>query len=195
MFMKQKIGILNKGKHNIFIGNTIDGFDIGIKDEGEDTLAKRNKIRNTNKQIWSEKWWVKYLFLPIVVILIGGYIIYKLGWNGAVKTTDKIINNKQINTLQNDGNLKEVTHRINRRDTYVDPKLNIAISVLNISHTFYGDAIAYISITKPLNETTEYDNVEPGKVFHFTKEGGNYSIVIKAVNSRWGYVDISILQN
>ena len=41
---KQRIAMLNKGKRNKLIGNTISGYDIGIQDEGEDTLAVGNKI-------------------------------------------------------------------------------------------------------------------------------------------------------
>ncbi len=41
---KTRIGILNQGKNNKFIGNTFVGLDIGIKDEGESTLAQNNKF-------------------------------------------------------------------------------------------------------------------------------------------------------
>lgn len=40
----KRVAILNKGKSNKFINNKISGFDIGIQDEGEDTLALGNKI-------------------------------------------------------------------------------------------------------------------------------------------------------
>lgn len=39
-----RIGILNEGKNNSFINNTVAGFDIGIKDKGEKTEARGNKI-------------------------------------------------------------------------------------------------------------------------------------------------------
>ena len=41
---KKRVGIWNKGQNNKFINNKIGGFDIGIKDEGKDTLAKDNEI-------------------------------------------------------------------------------------------------------------------------------------------------------
>ena len=41
---KQSIAIFNRGKNNSFINNKIQGFDIGIQDEGENTLAQDNEI-------------------------------------------------------------------------------------------------------------------------------------------------------
>ncbi len=29
---------------------------------------------------WFQKWWIKYLLFPLVVLLLGGFIIFKLGW-------------------------------------------------------------------------------------------------------------------
>ena len=47
----KKIGILNKGKNNIFIKNTFENLDIGIQDEGEGTYAEDNKFLNqTDKE-------------------------------------------------------------------------------------------------------------------------------------------------
>jgi hypothetical protein len=44
-FSDQKsIAILNKGKRTKLLNNTILGYDVGIQDEGEDTLALGNKI-------------------------------------------------------------------------------------------------------------------------------------------------------
>lgn len=43
---RQNIGIHNTGKNNTFINNTIEGCDVGFKDEGEGTLAVDNKIEN-----------------------------------------------------------------------------------------------------------------------------------------------------
>jgi len=65
---KKRIGILNKGKNNQFIGNHFNGYDIGIKDEGENTLAKDNKffVADQNK---NKSWWVKIL----------GFFSYLLG--------------------------------------------------------------------------------------------------------------------
>lgn len=41
---KQSIGILNEGKNNTFKRNTVNGFEIGIKDKGENTNAVDNKF-------------------------------------------------------------------------------------------------------------------------------------------------------
>jgi hypothetical protein len=49
MIPKIKIGILNKGENNRFEGNTFEGFDVGIKDEGRNTLAKNNKFLKERK--------------------------------------------------------------------------------------------------------------------------------------------------
>ena len=38
----KKIGIINKGKSNKFIDNKFSGLDVGIQDEGENTLAVGN---------------------------------------------------------------------------------------------------------------------------------------------------------
>ncbi len=42
---KNSIGILNKGRDNKFINNKVDGFDIGMKDEGKNTEARNNKFK------------------------------------------------------------------------------------------------------------------------------------------------------
>lgn len=41
----KRIGILNKGKNNVFINNKFVGLDVGIQDDGEDTTAKGNDFR------------------------------------------------------------------------------------------------------------------------------------------------------
>lgn len=46
----RKIGILNRGRNNVFINNTFSGLDIGIKDEGENTLASGNKFEERSKR-------------------------------------------------------------------------------------------------------------------------------------------------
>ena len=45
-----KIGILNTGTGNKFIGNEFDGLDIGIKDEGTGSLAKANKFSDKKRK-------------------------------------------------------------------------------------------------------------------------------------------------
>lgn len=41
----KRIGILNKGKNNQFINNTFENLDVGIQDEGEDTIAEGNEFK------------------------------------------------------------------------------------------------------------------------------------------------------
>ena len=87
---KKRIGILNQGKNNKFINNTFENFDIGIKDEGENSLAKGNEFLNSEniqmpyQKTNSQSWFLKNLIKIIVGIIIGlivGFLIYKLGWN------------------------------------------------------------------------------------------------------------------
>jgi len=83
------IGILNKGKKNIFVDNTFSGLDIGIQDEGEDTFASGNKF-NDGEPVKGEgrKWFsmnnpVVYMAVSIAVILIIAviaYYAYGAGW-------------------------------------------------------------------------------------------------------------------
>jgi hypothetical protein len=41
---KGKIGILVKGKNSVIVDNTFKNLDIGIQDEGENTVALGNKF-------------------------------------------------------------------------------------------------------------------------------------------------------
>ncbi len=42
---QKRVGILNKGKGNKFISNSFEGLDVGIDDQGENTLAEDNKFK------------------------------------------------------------------------------------------------------------------------------------------------------
>lgn len=42
---QKRVGILNKGKDNKFISNSFEGLDVGIDDQGENTLAEDNKFK------------------------------------------------------------------------------------------------------------------------------------------------------
>ena len=74
----EKIGILNTGKNNTFIGNTFQGHDISIKDEGENTFAKGNKFFSTTlpggKIDWT-KWGTILTGLSIVVAILLGIML------------------------------------------------------------------------------------------------------------------------
>ncbi|MFA7315931.1 MAG: hypothetical protein WC059_03995 [Candidatus Paceibacterota bacterium] len=88
----KKVGILNTGKNNTFIGNVFHGHDLGIQDEGEGTIAKLNKFFQTSHN--TEKIKPKNIFEKLTnnqtfAIIVGGlflliiiYLIYKyLGVN------------------------------------------------------------------------------------------------------------------
>ncbi len=106
----KSIGILAKGKGANLIKNTISGFDIGIQDEGEDTLAfgnkmlgklpsvgkieiigrdkieqhgNKNKASIENKKPEKESFSSKIFwnfFITIVAGLLIGYFVFKFGW-------------------------------------------------------------------------------------------------------------------
>ena len=77
---KQTIGFWDKGKGTTLINCSSEGFDVGLKAEGEDLLAKNFKSINKNKEesftSWHEMWYIKYIVFPIVVLVIWGIITY-----------------------------------------------------------------------------------------------------------------------
>lgn len=76
--MKQKtIGVLNKGKNNQFINNKFHNLDIGILDEGEGTIASGNKFFRKIKEVG---FWKKYFWIPLLVVILGGFILHWFGW-------------------------------------------------------------------------------------------------------------------
>ena len=67
---QEKVGILNTGKNNTFIGNTFHGHDIGIKDEGEGTFAKANEffsMSGNTKKVW---WKKPEIIIPLIIAII-----------------------------------------------------------------------------------------------------------------------------
>lgn len=72
----KSIGILNKGRRNVFINNKFLGLDIGIQDEGEETFAAGNRLQDNKKpkEKWYQKWW-GILILGIIVTVVGGIIL------------------------------------------------------------------------------------------------------------------------
>ena len=54
MVIKKSVGILNKGKDNSFIKNKFYNIDIGIQDEGENTLAEENEFINNKSSSKNE---------------------------------------------------------------------------------------------------------------------------------------------
>lgn len=68
---RQTVAILNKGKDNKFLDNTFEGFDVGIQDEGEGTLAKGNKFHGVEKYVEDIKdlpLWLKYALAVFAIV-------------------------------------------------------------------------------------------------------------------------------
>jgi hypothetical protein len=81
--MSKMIGILNKGKDTKIVDCSFDGFDIGIQDQGRGMKSVRNDFTapKVRQKDWYQKWWIKYIILPLVVLLVGGFLIHLFGWN------------------------------------------------------------------------------------------------------------------
>ncbi len=83
----KKVGILNTGKNNTFIGNIFQGHDVGIQDEGKGTLAKANEfyakpdVHGKEKKSWFEKITNNQTFALIfgtLVLLLILYVIFRI---------------------------------------------------------------------------------------------------------------------
>lgn len=94
--MNKRIGILNKGSNNTFVGNIFHNLDVGIKDEGKNTKAIANKFDENDNMRWYEKWWVKYLAFPIIVVIVGALLVFKLGINGEKREDAKQAASTQV---------------------------------------------------------------------------------------------------
>ncbi len=74
---KVSIGILNQGRNNKFIDNTFEGLDVGIQDEGENTLAVGNSFtepEKSKKRFYARHpWW--FAIITGVILLMIGYLI------------------------------------------------------------------------------------------------------------------------
>lgn len=42
---QKRVGILNKGRNNKYISNSFESLDVGIDDQGKNTLAEDNKFK------------------------------------------------------------------------------------------------------------------------------------------------------
>lgn len=79
---KQTIGFWDNGKRTTLLNCSSEGSDIGLKSEGEDLFVKDFKsINNNQNYIWYEKWWMKYIVFPLIVLTIGAFIIFYLKLN------------------------------------------------------------------------------------------------------------------
>lgn len=64
------------------------------------TNSAKSKIPRETYSEWHEKWWIKYIILPLIVVLVSAYLIYVLGWNG--NKADSI--NTQVSSTQSSTN-------------------------------------------------------------------------------------------
>lgn len=73
---QQRVGILNKGKNNIFAYNLFGGVGVGIRNEGKSTLAFGNEfdVDRKSKEKWYQMWWGEIL-IGLLVTIIGGLIL------------------------------------------------------------------------------------------------------------------------
>jgi len=80
---RQTIGLIDRGKGSTFIDPSFEGFDVGLRVEGEDHLSVRSRLvaPKINSDKWYEKWLVKYVLLPLLVLIIGAFTIFRFGWN------------------------------------------------------------------------------------------------------------------
>lgn len=71
------IGIINRGKNNIFLNNSFVGLGIGIQDEGENSISTGNKFIGLEKKVkrgtesWSFIYMIWGIFLTIELFIIG----------------------------------------------------------------------------------------------------------------------------
>jgi hypothetical protein len=68
----QTIGFLDQGRGTTLVDCSSEGYDIGLKSEGEDLTAINFKS-GVGKPVvkWHEKWWIRYLIFPTTVLLVG----------------------------------------------------------------------------------------------------------------------------
>jgi hypothetical protein len=78
---KPATGIVNIGKGNKFNNCKISGFDRGIENKGGKTEIKDLIVekKSQHPRIWYESWWFQAI-ISLVVLIIGGYLIWKFGW-------------------------------------------------------------------------------------------------------------------
>lgn len=78
---KQTIGFWDKGKGTTLLGCSSDGFDIGLKADGKNLLAKSfQSTNNGQNSVWYEKWWMKYIVLPVVVAIFSAVALFFFGF-------------------------------------------------------------------------------------------------------------------
>lgn len=76
---KQTIGFWDKGKETELHNISTEGFDIGIKAEGDNLYAENIDLKKDlgKKMRWYEIWWIKFIVFPLFIT----FIVYLIGWN------------------------------------------------------------------------------------------------------------------
>ncbi|OGH19339.1 MAG: hypothetical protein A2868_01610 [Candidatus Levybacteria bacterium RIFCSPHIGHO2_01_FULL_40_15b] len=90
MTKKQEGGKIEGGQVFIFSKDVKNDGQIISTGEGAKTHLETEKYsgrgsveshqHNGRVTIWYEKWWIKYVLLPLVVLIIGSFIIFNFGW-------------------------------------------------------------------------------------------------------------------
>lgn len=76
----ETVGIRNEGKENQFLNNKFKGFDIGLHDKGEKTVAKGNEFYKSIDQYksgqvkWHHTWWGG-IIIGVIVSVIATLIV------------------------------------------------------------------------------------------------------------------------
>lgn len=122
MNKNQKIGIHNKGKKGQFIDNTVEGADIGMLDEGENTFAKENKFRSVEKYAKDVKdlpIWLKWglAFVGILGFLLSLYIYFNPNGQTIINLSNSDV---KETTATNTLNISELFSKALSLDTIVE---------------------------------------------------------------------------
>ncbi len=158
--------------------------------------GKSSIIKELSSDKWHEKWWVKYLLLPLTVGLILAYIIFKMDWNGnsGANTATHLSPTDQptVQVIPTDSIIAPIPNdnfvSISKGEAYTDMESNIVVGLLDVSVNNKAD----ISITIPNSETVTYNDVVPGKVYYFDSKNKNYSITVKAISFVGDFIEITI---
>lgn len=102
--------------------------------------------------------------------------------------TDSTIPNN--NTINNSSQLKRITTKINKHDSYINPEFEIVIGIHDI--TINDTAIINLSING--NEIWNLKEISTGTIEHFMTKGKKHELIIKEINFVYNYVNIEIIE-
>lgn len=77
---KTTYGIIDEGEETLYDNVETEGFDVGFLNRGKRTKVKNSRFKSKLKLLWHQKWWWA-LISGIIIVVIGGYILYKLNLN------------------------------------------------------------------------------------------------------------------